>query len=46
MHELLEFVRTGMLAPRITAEFSLDDFALAYDMVASRQARGKVVLRV
>ncbi|MDA2978663.1 MAG: NADPH:quinone oxidoreductase family protein [Actinomycetota bacterium] len=46
MGELLDFVRTGKLAPRVTAEFSLDDFALAYDMVASRQARGKVVLRV
>lgn len=46
MRELLEFVANGKLTPRVTAEFSLDEFALAYEMVASRTARGKVVLRV
>jgi NADPH2:quinone reductase len=46
VHELLDLVGTGKLGPRVTAEFSLDDFALAFEMVASREVRGKVVLRI
>lgn len=46
MTELIALIEDGTLRPRVTASFPLSDFLDAYDMVRSRTARGKVVLRI
>lgn len=46
MHELVGMVTNGTLSPRVTTSYALADFAEAFDELASRRARGKVVLHI
>jgi len=46
MTELIGHISEGRLAPRVMAEFALEDYLDAYEMLMSRRAQGKVVLRV
>jgi len=44
--ELFELLASGSLKPRVSDVFSLDEYRQAFDLMASRGARGKVVLKV
>jgi len=44
--ELFELLASGTLNPRVTDVFRLDEYQPAFDLLASRTARGKVVLKV
>lgn len=46
MEELMALIVGGELRPRITSEFPLERYLEAYELVTSRQALGKVVLRI
>ena len=46
MDELMTLIVDGKLRPRITSEFALEQYLDAYELVTSRKALGKVVLRV
>jgi len=44
--ELFELLASGSLKPRVSDVFALDEYRQAFDVMASRGARGKVVLKV
>jgi len=44
--ELFDLLETGTLKPRVSDVFPLDEYEQAFDLMASRRARGKVVLRI
>jgi len=44
--ELFDLLATGALKPRVTDVFTLDEYQQAFDLLASRMARGKVVLNI
>jgi NADPH2:quinone reductase len=44
--ELFQMLSDGTLKPRVTNVFPLEDYESAFDLMASRQATGKVVLRI
>jgi NADPH2:quinone reductase len=44
--ELFQMLSDGTLRPRVTNVFPLEDYESAFDLLASRQATGKVVLRI
>ena len=44
--ELFQMLSDGTLKPRVTNVFPLEDYESAFDLMASRQAKGKVVLRI
>lgn len=44
--ELFELIESGSLDPRVTAVFSLEEYQRAFDLMASRSVRGKVVLQM
>jgi NADPH2:quinone reductase len=44
--ELFAMLSDGTLKPRVTNVIMLEDFELAFDLMASRKATGKVVLKI
>ncbi|MEZ5175807.1 MAG: NADPH:quinone oxidoreductase family protein [Acidimicrobiia bacterium] len=46
LEQVFALVEDGSLSPSVTASFPIDEFLKAYDLVRSRAARGKVVLRI
>jgi NADPH2:quinone reductase len=44
--ELFQMLSDGTLKPRVTNVFPLEDYESAFDLMASRRATGKVVLRI
>lgn len=44
--ELFELIESGSLEPRVTHLFRLEQFQQAFDLMASRSVRGKVVIQV
>jgi NADPH2:quinone reductase len=44
--ELFAMLSDGTLKPRVTSVILLEDFETAFDLMASRKAKGKVVLRI
>jgi NADPH2:quinone reductase len=44
--ELLAMVSRGEIRPRVTATYSLDEFAQACEVISARRAMGKIVLDV
>ncbi len=46
MLELARYLEQGKLNARVTESYSLDDFAEAFGAITSRQALGKVTLRM
>jgi NADPH2:quinone reductase len=44
--ELFELLSKGTLKPRVTNVILLEDFETAFDLMASRRATGKVVLKI
>jgi NADPH2:quinone reductase len=44
--ELFQMLSDGTLRPRVTNVFPLEDYESAFDLLASRKATGKVVLRI
>lgn len=46
MEELMGHIVEGRLTPRVTSEFPIEQYLDAYKLVTSRQALGKVVLRI
>ena len=44
--ELFSMLSDGTLKPRVTNVFPLEDYELAFDLMASRKATGKVVLKI
>lgn len=46
MDDLISMIDSGTIAPRVTSVYPLADFARAYDEMATRRAKGKVLLRV
>ena len=46
MRELISMVDEGTISPRVTSAYPLSEFAAAYDEMATRRAKGKVLLHV
>ncbi len=46
LRELLAWINDGTIAPKVTETYALDDFRRAFHRIASREAVGKVVLRL
>ena len=46
MMEAAQMVKEGVLNPRVTESYSLDDFKDAFAAITERRARGKVILRM
>ncbi|MEN8238759.1 MAG: NADPH:quinone oxidoreductase family protein [Actinomycetota bacterium] len=44
--ELFQMLSDGILEPRVTNVFPLEEYEAAFDLMASRKATGKVVLRI
>ena len=44
--ELFQMLSDGILKPRVMNTFALEDYELAFDLMASRKATGKVVLEI
>lgn len=44
--ELFQMLSDGTLSPRVTNVYPLEDYESALDLMASRRAKGKVVLRI
>lgn len=46
MTELADLVARGVIAPRVTESYALDDYVDAFKAITERRARGKVILRM
>ena len=46
MLEVAQLVKEGVLTPRVTESYSLDDYIDAFKAITERRARGKVTLRM
>jgi NADPH2:quinone reductase len=46
MMEMAQMVADGILAPRVTESYALDDYADAFEAITERRALGKVILRM
>ncbi|MDH3336415.1 MAG: NADPH:quinone oxidoreductase family protein [Gammaproteobacteria bacterium] len=46
MLEVAQLVKEGVLIPRVTESYSLDDYIDAFKAITERRARGKVTLRM
>jgi NADPH2:quinone reductase len=46
MMELAKLVAKGVITPRVTESYALDDYADAFRAITERRARGKVTLRM
>ena len=46
MMELAKLVAEGVVTPRVTESYALDDYADAFKAITERRARGKVTLRM
>lgn len=46
LRELLAWIDDGTIAPNVTETFAFDDFRRAFQRIATREAVGKVVLRL
>ena len=46
MQELAVMLAKGELTPRVTETFPLEQFAAAFDLLSSRKAKGKVILKL
>ncbi|MDH3363542.1 MAG: zinc-binding dehydrogenase, partial [Gammaproteobacteria bacterium] len=46
MMDMAKMVADGILAPRVTESYALDDYAEAFKAITERRARGKVILRM
>lgn len=46
MMEMAQLVKEGILNPRVTESYALDDYVDAFKAITERRARGKVILRV
>jgi NADPH2:quinone reductase len=46
MQELAVLIGKGVLTPRVTESYDLDDFVQAFAAITERRARGKVILRI
>lgn len=46
MKELADLIQKGVLTPRVTESYRLEDFKQAFEAITSRRARGKVILRM
>jgi len=46
LRELLAWINDGTIAPKVTETYALDDFRRAFRRIATREAVGKVVLRL
>ena len=46
MMELAKLVAEGVVTPRVTESYALDDYAEAFKAITERRARGKVTLRM
>ncbi|MBT8092668.1 MAG: NADPH:quinone oxidoreductase family protein [Gammaproteobacteria bacterium] len=46
MRELGELIKNGVLTPRVTESYVLDDFEYAFQAITERRALGKVILRM
>ena len=46
MLEMAQLVKEGVLTPRVTESYSLDDYVDAFKAITERRARGKVTLRM
>ncbi|WP_310622071.1 NADPH:quinone oxidoreductase family protein [Flexibacterium corallicola] len=44
MLQLLDWLKSGSIRPRIHAVYSFEDFEKAFDEISSRRAKGKVIL--
>jgi NADPH2:quinone reductase len=44
--EMYSLLASGALKPRVTNVFPFEDYEAAFDLLASRKAKGKVVLRI
>jgi NADPH2:quinone reductase len=44
--EMYSLLASGALKPRVTNVFPFEDYEAAFDLLASREAQGKVVLRI
>ncbi len=46
MQELAVLIGKGVLTPRVTESYDLDDFVQAFAAITERRARGKVILKI
>ncbi len=46
MQEIAQLIMEGVLTPRVTESYSLDDYGDAFKAITERRARGKVTLRM
>jgi NADPH2:quinone reductase len=46
MQELAVMLAKGELSPRVTEAYPLEQFAVAFDLLSSRKAQGKVILKL
>ncbi len=46
MLEMAQLIKEGVLTPRVTESYSLDDYVDAFKAITERRARGKVTLRM
>lgn len=46
MLEMAQLIKEGVLTPRVTESYSLDDYGDAFKAITERRARGKVTLRM
>ena len=44
--EMAKLIADGILTPRVTESYALDDYADAFKAITGRRARGKVILRM
>ena len=44
--EMAKLIADGILTPRVTESYALDDYADAFKAITERRARGKVILRM
>jgi len=46
MMEMAQLIKDGILTPRVTESYTLDDYAGAFKAITERRALGKVILRM
>jgi NADPH:quinone reductase-like Zn-dependent oxidoreductase len=46
MSDIAALVSAGVLLPKITESFPLEDFETAFQLISERRARGKVILQI